>query len=102
MIFRFLKNLAGPESASEPSVSDEDVVEYNGFSIAPAPIKDAGGWRVAAVIFKEIDGERCTHHLVRADVFADRDFAGELAVRKAKLVIDEKGDKVLVKPPKPS
>lgn len=101
MIFRFLKGLTGGREAGEPAVSEEQVVEYKGFHIAPAPMKDASGWRVAAYIYKEIGGERCTHHLIRADVFADRDFAGELSIRKAKMVIDDRGENILDKPPKP-
>ncbi len=100
MIFRFLKTLTGTDSSGEPSFKEADAVEYKGFHIAPAPMKDASGWRVAAVIYKEIDGERCTHHLIRADVFSDRGFASELSIRKAKMVIDDRGEKILEKPPK--
>jgi hypothetical protein len=97
MIFRFLKNLTGSDSSGESAFNRADAVEYKGFQIAPAPMKDANGWRVAAVIYKDIDGERCTHHLIRADVFADRDFARELSIRKAKMVIDDRGEKILEK-----
>ncbi len=100
MIFDFLKNLTGTAESGGDAYSEADAVEYKGFSIAPAPMKDPSGWRVAAVIYKEIDGERCTHHLIRADVFSDRDFASELSIRKAKMVIDDRGDKILEKPPK--
>lgn len=100
MIFRFFKKLTGSDSSGEPAIREADAVEYKGFHISPAPMKDAGGWRVAAVIYKDIDGERCTHHLIRADVFSDRGFAGELSIRKAKMVIDDRGDKILDKPPK--
>ncbi len=102
MIFRFLKNLAGVDKSGEPASQEADAVEYKGFHITPAPMKDASGWRVAAVIYKDVDGERCTHHLIRADVFSDRGFASELSIRKAKMVIDDRGEKILDKPPKKS
>ncbi|HSS65226.1 MAG TPA: HlyU family transcriptional regulator [Gammaproteobacteria bacterium] len=100
MIFRFLKNLTGTGESSARADTEAEAVEYKGFHIAPAPMKDASGWRVAAVIYKDIDGERCTHHLIRADVFSDRGFASELSIRKAKMVIDDRGEKILEKPPK--
>lgn len=100
MIFRFLKNLAGLDKSGEPASPEEEAVEYKGFLIAPAPMRDASGWRVAAVIYKDIDGERCSHHLIRADVFSDRGFASELSIRKAKMVIDDRGEKILDRPPK--
>ncbi len=100
MIFRFFKSLTGTGKSGEQSFNETEAVEYKGFHIAPAPMKDASGWRVAAVIYKEIGGERCTHHLIRADVFSDRDFASELSIRKAKMVIDDRGEKILEKPPK--
>ena len=100
MIFRFLKNLTGLDKSGDPGSQEAETVEYKGFHIAPAPMKDASGWRVAAVIYKDIDGERCTHHLIRADVFSDRGFASELSIRKAKMVIDDRGEKILEKPPK--
>jgi hypothetical protein len=102
MIFRFLKNLTGSGETSAQAYDEAEAVEYKGFHIAPAPMKDASGWRVAAVIYKEIEGERCTHHLIRADVFADRGFASELSIRKAKMVIDDRGEKILDKPRKES
>lgn len=100
MIFRFFKGLTGTGKSGEPAYKEAEAVEYKGFHIAPAPMKDPSGWRVAAVIYKEIEGERCTHHLIRADVFSDRDFASELSIRKAKMVIDDRGEKILEKPPK--
>ena len=102
MIFRFLKNLTGAGKPGAQAYDEAEAVEYKGFHIAPAPMKDASGWRVAAFIYKTIEGERCTHHLIRADVFGDRAFASELSIRKAKMVIDDRGEKILDRPPKDS
>jgi hypothetical protein len=102
MIFRFLKKLTGAGDPGARAYNEAEAVEYKDFHIAPAPMKDASGWRVAAFIYKDIEGQRWTHHLIRADVFADRDFASELSIRKAKMVIDERGEKILEKPPEES
>jgi len=69
-------------------------VEYRGYTVTPTPQKDAGGWRVAGTISKEIDGQRKTHHFVRADVFPDREAVVAMTIEKAKRIIDEQGDRL--------
>ena len=71
MVFGFLRGLfsgggGGGAAAEAPSV------EYEGFTIKPAPINDGTSWRVSGEICKEVDGEMKTHMLVRADTFPDR------------------------------
>jgi hypothetical protein len=46
------------------------------------------------VVSREISGETKEHRLVRADMFSSRDEAAEAAIRKAKLVIKEQGDRM--------
>ncbi|NBD29287.1 MAG: hypothetical protein GVY31_04515, partial [Alphaproteobacteria bacterium] len=63
-----LKKLFGGsgDPPKEPRVED-----YNGYRIYPAPLKEQGGYRIAARIEKDIGGETRTHTLIRADVVAD-------------------------------
>lgn len=68
--------------------------EYNGYTIAPTPQRDAGGWRVMGTISKEVEGERKIHTFVRADTNPDLDGTVDLTVRKAKRLIDEQGDRI--------
>ena len=93
-----LKKLFGAGGPQKPALREKEAVEYRGFRIVPAPAQVPSGWRIGAVISKEIDGERRSYHMVRADVFAEMDFVIDLTVRKAKQVIDEQGEKILVKP----
>ncbi|WP_417249929.1 HlyU family transcriptional regulator [Celeribacter sp.] len=65
--------------------------EYNGFLIYPEPIKDAGGFRVAARIEREIDGAMKTHQMVRADTMASETEARAESLRKAQVFIDQMG-----------
>ena len=65
---------------------------YEGFEIEAAPVNEANGWRVAGVISKTVDGEQKTHQFVRADTCADAESAAAMTVRKAKQLIDERGD----------
>ena len=83
----FLKRLfgGGSSGAGDEPPAGADVVEHKGFTITPAPQKDGGKWRIAA--FVEKDGQ--THHLIRADMLETAEEAGEAAVAKAKLMIDQ-------------
>jgi hypothetical protein len=90
----FLRRLFSPRSgASEPPRADE-VVEYQGFTITPAPERESGGWRLVGTIAKGDGAERRVHHLSRADTAADRDAVVQMMVAKAKRLIDEQGDRL--------
>ena len=89
-----LSRLFGGKAKAEP----EDEVEiYKGFRILPAPQAAEGGYRVAARIEKDIDGEVQVHQLMRADTIASLDEARAFCVRKAKQVIDEQGEAIFRK-----
>ncbi len=90
----FLRRLFSPGSgASETPRADADV-EYNGYTITPAPEKDSGGWRLAGTISKGSGGERKVHHLIRADTSADREAIVAMTITKAKRLIDEQGERL--------
>lgn len=84
-----LKRLFGGGAA--PKQPDAAPVDYEGFRIIPDPVSEDGGYRLAARIEAEVDGETKVHHLIRADVIRDRDEAVSAAVRKAKQMIDTQG-----------
>lgn len=65
---------------------------YNGFRIFVEPIREPSGFRVAARIEKEVDGQTLTHQLIRADVCDSADQAREISLTKARLLIDDKGE----------
>lgn len=67
---------------------------HAGFLIFPEPKKESGGFRLSARIEKEINGEVKTHLLIRADSFHAADTAAEAAVTKAKMLIDQMGEKL--------
>ncbi|MBF9051469.1 hypothetical protein GTA62_17450 [Roseobacter sp. HKCCD9010] len=70
----------------------EDPEVYKDFRIFPEPQSGPGGYRLAARIEKEIDGEVKVHHLLRADTIQSAEEAEAFSIRKAKQVIDEQGD----------
>ncbi len=74
-------------SASEPA----EPVEYNGFTIIAAPLKEGSQFKTAGSITKDIDGETKTATFIRADNHADRQSAVSHSERKAQQIIDEQG-----------
>lgn len=64
--------------------------EHNGYAITPTPIKEGPAWRVSATIEK--DGQ--THKLIRADTINDQATAIQASIDKAKMLIDQQGDRI--------
>ena len=85
MVSWFSKIFGGGSDAAAPAAED-----YKGFAITPQPQKDAGGWRISALIQK--DGK--SHTMIRADVLNNEEAAVTASVSKAKQVIDEQGDRI--------
>jgi hypothetical protein len=77
----------GPAAAADP-------IDYNGFSIEPAPERRDGGWNTAGVIRKTVGEELKEHRFVRVDTHASRDDAIAFSVIKAQQIIDEQGDRI--------
>ena len=90
----FLKKLFGGGSSEPkaPAVVDEET--YKDFHIAASPMPEGGQYRLAATITKTIDGEEKSHRLIRADLFTGQDEAAQFAIRKARQMIDEQGDRL--------
>ncbi len=76
------------------SAKDPEPVTHNGYRIFPEPVKEDGGYRIAARIEKDVDGQVKTHMMIRADTYSAPDTAMDASVDKAKQVIDQLGDKI--------
>lgn len=96
-IFSFLGKFftSGSDSAS---VAKADAVEYKGFLITPAPIKEGGQYRTAGTISREVDGDIKSSQFIRADNTASEQGAIDHSLQKAKQIIDEQGDALLERP----
>ena len=77
-----------------PEASVDMLVEYQGFHITPELMKESQGFRLCAVIEKEIGGEVKTHRLIRADTIADIEQCREASIAKAKQMIDQMGERL--------
>ena len=84
-----LKKLFGGAAPEAP-----DPVTHAGFLIFPDSQSEGKHFRLGARIEKEVGGELKTHQLIRADTFPSADAANEAAVRKAKMLIDQMGERL--------
>jgi len=83
--------------AGSPASVEADPVEYAGFEIVPAPIREGGQFRTAGTIRKTIDGEVQQTRFIRADNHNDERSAIDHSIQKGKQVIDEQGESVLAR-----
>lgn len=88
----WLSRLLGGGAGRAPEPAPAAAEDYKGFRITPAPVREGGGYRVAARIEKEVGGVLRRHDLVRADTTAALDDATRLSAAKARQVIDERGE----------
>ncbi|MEN8831952.1 MAG: HlyU family transcriptional regulator [Pacificibacter sp.] len=75
-------------------VKDVEPELYKDFLIFPEPVSEGGAYRIAARIEKEIDGEVKVHHMKRADTGTDLDDVTQGTLTKAKIFIDQMGDRI--------
>lgn len=78
----------GETAPSEPEALP--AVEYNGFTIIPAPVQEAAGFRVNGIISK---GE-LSHAFIRADTLPSAEMCADEMIRKAKQMIDQQGERI--------
>jgi hypothetical protein len=68
----------------------EGAIRYKGFTIAATPEGDGGRYRISGSIRKRDRQQSCT----LVDQVAAKEYCVQLAHHKAKLFIDQKGDKI--------
>jgi hypothetical protein len=90
----FLKKLFGGGSKPAPAPEAAPAIEHAGFLIKATPYEERGEWQMCGVIEKEIDGALKSHRFIRADRFAARELAVEMTQAKARLIIDQQGDRL--------
>jgi len=90
----FLKKLfgGGDSKSSGPRTMAE--VDYEGLKILTTPMEEGGQYRVCALIRKGEGEDMLEHKLIRADICSTPDEASDIAIRKAKQMIDERGGNV--------
>jgi len=86
-----LSRLFGGSATPKPELKPEI---YKDFRIFADPAKEGSRFRITARIEKEIAGALKSHTMIRADTFESAELAQEMTLRKAKLLIDERGDKL--------
>lgn len=79
---------------NKAEVKEVEPVEHKGFNIYAQALQEGGQYRVAGRITKEIDGELKEHRFIRSDVLMSEGDANELMLNKAKMFIDQMGEKI--------
>ncbi len=101
----FLRRLTGGGGGDDDAAPAPlgPALEYNGYTIQPAPRRDRGQWLTAGEISKEFPDGPKSQYFVRAETHAGAEQARDFAIVKAKQIIDERGDKLFTDraPPPP-
>lgn len=87
----FSRLFGGGGGASGP---EPETIDYNGYAVTPTPIREGNRYRISARIEKDVAGVAKIHTLIRADTIDDLDTAVEASIAKAKMLIDEQGDRL--------
>jgi len=90
-MFNFLKNLF---VSDDQPISSEPTTEYKGFHITPRPRRVEGGFGVGATISLDTDSGKKVHDFIRADSMGSRDACIEVTLNKAKMTIDQMGERL--------
>ncbi len=91
------KNMFGGGNAEqgEPVMTVAASEEYNGFLIEATPMEEAGQFRTAGTISREVDGIKKSVRFIRADNSTDREHSANHALAKGRQLIDEQGERLL-------
>lgn len=88
----FGKLFSGVKEGDSAADDAAEAIEYNGFTIIAAPLKEGSQYKTAGSISKDVEGEVKTAQFIRADNHADRQSAITHSEGKARQIIDEQGD----------
>ena len=72
-------------------------IVYKDFIIYPKPKRTNGSFTTEGIITKEISGTLNEKSFIRTDTFSKKEDAMECVQRKAKIIIDELGDRIFEK-----
>lgn len=85
----FKRDTTSAEASSVPTI------DFEGYTIIPAPKKQGGSYSTAGYIRKvSEDGEAKEHYFIRADTHSDLEQAREHSIFKAKQIIEQMGDRM--------
>ncbi len=88
--------LFGRRGGASPSDGGERgaAQDYNGFTIQAAPMREGSQWLTAGYISKMVGDEQKEHRFIRADTHGSREDAEAFSITKARLIIDEQGERL--------
>jgi hypothetical protein len=90
----FWKSLFGAGGSAPKEAAPAPGEDYKGFTLRATPLPVGSEFQLAGQIEKTIGGELKVHKFVRADRLSSRDEAVNFALAKARLIVDEQGERV--------
>lgn len=93
MIGNLFRGLFGG-GADDNASGKAETEQYEGFTLLASPVKEAHGWRVSGTITRGSGEDVKTHKFDRADTSPSREEAIQITFRKARQIIDERGERV--------
>jgi len=93
----FGKLFGSAKSGVAETAEAADAIEYEGYTIVAAPIKEGSQYKTAGSISLEVEGDVRTAQFIRADNHADRQSAVTHSEGKARQIIDEQGEKMFAR-----
>ena len=91
---RLMGRLSGAARADSAGGERGAALEYNGYLIQAAPLREGSQWLTAGFISKTFGDEQKEHRFIRADTHLSKEDAEAFSLTKARLIIDEQGDKL--------
>lgn len=89
-----LSRLFGSKGSGDGGAQAAPSEEHDGYRITPEPIPDGGKWRIGARIEREVDGAARSHTMIRADTLDSYEAAVEASLAKARMLVDQQGDRI--------
>ncbi len=86
----WLKNMFSPAAPAPPQPSDP--VDYQGYTLIATPRQVSGGWSTEGIIRLGSGEDARETTFIRADTCMSRDDAVQMALAKARKIVDEKGE----------
>jgi hypothetical protein len=90
----FFKTLFSGDDGGDSSVLVGDPIDYEGYTIRPAPRQDGGRWLTAGIVTKTFEDGVKEHHFVRAETHGDPEQATSFSIIKGKQIVDDLGDRM--------
>ena len=90
MVLKFIRNQFRREPKVNIEKTQNQAVEYQGYTIVPTPLKSGAGWSTEGDIEWSDETQSYSEHFIRAETHPEFDQAVSHTITKGQHIIDEK------------